>query len=89
MSLDLNQQNEPWWAKHRDKTFLMAFGVMFLMLIGLLPSPLSRGVEGLDRQHKEMGKTLQVMCVHDSKTTAEALECVRGEVKTLEKDTKP
>lgn len=81
----LNSTNEPWWAKHRDKAFLLAFVTLFFMMVGLLPSPTSRSIDLLADDHKEMGQTLKVMCVHGAVTTKEAMECVAGKVETLEK----
>ena len=84
--LDLNQTNEPWWAKHRDKAFLLAFGVMFFSLVGLLPSPTSRSLDSLAEDHASQSTTLKVMCVHQAKSTKESLECVTGKVAELDKD---
>lgn len=86
LPINLNQENDPWWAKHRDKAFLLMTVVMFLMLVGLLPSPTSRSIDSLADDHKEHSSVLRVMCVHQAVSTKEAVECMTNKVTDLDKD---
>lgn len=73
---------EPWFARNRDKLFVAAFILLLLSVLGLLPSPVSRGITQLIEEHAGIVTTLQVQCVHDAKTTQERAECLTGRLPT-------
>ncbi len=81
------QLNEPWWAKHRDKVFLLAFVLLLGAGIGIVPSPVTRGIDKLLTEHAGIADKLTVQCVHDADMykdqairSQKQLECVTGQL---------
>lgn len=70
--------HEPWWARDRDKLFIALMVLFTASVLGLVPSPLTRGVEQLITQHSGMTEALQVLCIHQAKSADERDDCLSG-----------
>ena len=77
--VDLIGGNEPWWARHRDKVLILAFVLLLLSGLGLVPSPVSRGLDRMLLDHTSMVEMLRVQCVHQAHGDEQSIrECLKG-----------
>lgn len=72
----LTSSSPPWWAKHRDNLFIAVFVLLLAMVLGFVPSEITRSLDALMTDHMGMTKTLKVMCVHQAKDDRERKECL-------------
>lgn len=78
VALAQSNGREPWWARNRDKLFTFAFILLLASVMGLIPSPTSKGMTTLQEEHQVMETTLKVMCIHQAKNDREREDCIRG-----------
>jgi hypothetical protein len=77
MSNDLlESKQDPWWAKHPSKVVLLAFVLMLLSVMGIIPSPVMSNLEAIREEHRGISNILRIQCVHSAINAKERRECL-------------
>lgn len=58
----LDHEGLKWWVRNRDRFLLGSFAVMFLALMGAVPSPIS----AMREEHQRLLHILQVNCYNSA-----------------------